>query len=142
MSLFASNHLNSLWNIIHPIRHMMSWFVPFLTSEQFVAPQDATLKSHRLALPFSTLLRPAQPTTLRPSLEKEIFSIQHLPNRCGENMRSLNEQLSASRLPPKHLRIFREHDLDVAPHCAGRMVISGRMKDVCAEIDRLARIKD
>jgi hypothetical protein len=39
------------------------------------------------------------------------------------------------------LRIFREQDRNVLPHCAGRMVISGRMQDVWAEIDRLAEVK-
>jgi hypothetical protein len=27
------------------------------------------------------------------------------------------------------------------PHCAGRMVISGRMSDVCAELDRLVALE-
>ena len=42
----------------------------------------------------------------------------------------------------RSLRIFRELDGNVAPQCAGRMVISGRIQDVCAEIDRLANTKE
>jgi hypothetical protein len=39
--------------------------------------------------------------------------------------------------PAKVLRVLRV--VDGAPRqCAGRMVISGRMADVCAELDRLA----
>jgi len=36
------------------------------------------------------------------------------------------------------LRVVRESDAAISPDCAGRMVISGRMADVCAELDRMA----
>lgn len=36
------------------------------------------------------------------------------------------------------LRVVREVDSGILPDCAGRMVISGRMADVCAELDRMA----
>lgn len=36
------------------------------------------------------------------------------------------------------LRVVRESDAAIEPDCAGRMVISGRMADVCAELDRMA----
>ena len=36
------------------------------------------------------------------------------------------------------LRVVREFDSTVSSDCAGRMMISGRMADVCAELDRLA----
>jgi hypothetical protein len=38
----------------------------------------------------------------------------------------------------KPLRIVRILDADHAPANVGRMLISGRMADVCAELDRLA----
>ena len=37
------------------------------------------------------------------------------------------------------LRVVRQFDSAVSPACAGRMVISGRMTDVCAELDRLVQ---
>lgn len=37
------------------------------------------------------------------------------------------------------LRVVRESDAAIKPDCAGRMVISGRMADVCAELDRMAQ---
>jgi hypothetical protein len=37
---------------------------------------------------------------------------------------------------PRPLRVIRVKD--DSPQMAGRMVISGRMADVCAELDRLA----
>lgn len=36
------------------------------------------------------------------------------------------------------LRVVREADPAIEADCAGRMVISGRMADVCAELDRMA----
>ncbi|MES2980260.1 MAG: hypothetical protein V4731_17710 [Pseudomonadota bacterium] len=35
------------------------------------------------------------------------------------------------------LRVLRTFEPGVSPSCAGRMVISGRMADVCAELERL-----
>lgn len=40
--------------------------------------------------------------------------------------------------PHRPLKVVRVLDSHHAPACAGRMVISGRMADVCAELDRLA----
>ena len=40
--------------------------------------------------------------------------------------------------PHSCLRVVRELDSAISPDCAGRMVISGRMADVCAELDRMA----
>ncbi len=39
---------------------------------------------------------------------------------------------------PRRLRVVREFEAGISPSCAGRMVISGRMADVCAELDRMA----
>ncbi len=45
----------------------------------------------------------------------------------------------AARTAPSRLKIVREYEAGVGPTCAGRMVISGRMADVCAELDRMAQ---
>jgi hypothetical protein len=46
-----------------------------------------------------------------------------------------------SRTPiHKPLRIVRIVEIDQAPTQVGRMIISGRMADVCAELDRLAAL--
>lgn len=42
---------------------------------------------------------------------------------------------------PSRLKIVREFDPGVGSSCAGRMVISGRMADVCAELDRMAQLE-
>ena len=45
---------------------------------------------------------------------------------------------TACRASPGSLRVVRESDPAIGAECAGRMVISGRMADVCAELDRMA----
>jgi hypothetical protein len=49
---------------------------------------------------------------------------------------------AASRArPPRHLRVVRILEGSQAAANAGRMVISGRMADVCAELERLAALE-
>jgi len=47
------------------------------------------------------------------------------------------KSMSGRQTVRRGLRIVREIDSEVGPDCAGRMVISGRMADVCAELDRM-----
>jgi len=46
---------------------------------------------------------------------------------------------TASAVAARSLRIVRSSDTAITADCAGRMVISGRMADVCAELDRMAQ---
>ena len=46
-------------------------------------------------------------------------------------------QAVAKPAAPRRLRIVREFEAGVSPSCAGRMVISGRMADVCAALERM-----
>ncbi|MES2363109.1 MAG: hypothetical protein V4646_15140 [Pseudomonadota bacterium] len=48
-------------------------------------------------------------------------------------------KIALTRSSPSRLRIVRAFEAGVGPSCAGRMVISGRMADVCAELDRMAQ---
>jgi hypothetical protein len=48
-------------------------------------------------------------------------------------------QGGARNAAPRRLKVVREFDAGISPSCAGRMVISGRMADVCAELDRMAQ---
>ena len=43
--------------------------------------------------------------------------------------------------PPKPLRVVRVLEPSAPRQVAGRMVISGRLADVCAELDRLAALE-
>ena len=51
------------------------------------------------------------------------------------------EPASARRSPSRPLRVVRVAEPLQGPASAGRMVISGRMADVCAELDRLAALE-
>jgi len=65
--------------------------------------------------------------------EFAISSAAHT-NRHARDMHQNFPRISVHR----PLRIVRILDADQAPSQVGRMVISGRMADVCAELDRLA----
>ena len=40
--------------------------------------------------------------------------------------------------PVQRLKVVRQFEPGASRSCAGRLVISGRMSDVCAELDRMA----
>ena len=60
-------------------------------------------------------------------------------DKSGSMIDTFASQTTKSRRQTarRGLRIVREIDSEVGPDCAGRMVISGRMADVCAELDRM-----
>ena len=41
----------------------------------------------------------------------------------------------------RRLKVVRQFEPGVGRSCTGRLVISGRMSDVCAELDRMARLE-
>lgn len=53
--------------------------------------------------------------------------------------KSCRATATLTRSSPSRLRIVRAFEAGMGPSCAGRMVISGRMADVCAELDRMAQ---
>jgi len=73
----------------------------------------------------------------RPFTSNERFLQTHLvPQRDGMSVNH-EDQTSAFRLNPP-LRVRHIVDVGQQRYGAGRMVISGRMADVCAELERLA----
>jgi len=93
--------------------------------------------------PLQGLLRwltPGSSTTSRPpstpiakSPATALHSIafrSHSTGRCGTH--------SFRTVQRRPLRVVRIMEAGQAPSQVGRMVISGRMADVCAELDRLA----
>lgn len=58
------------------------------------------------------------------------------------NIRKLSKpghvKVSNSTAPVQRLKIVRQFEPGSNRSCAGRLVISGRMSDVCAELDRMA----
>jgi hypothetical protein len=62
--------------------------------------------------------------------------LHHYVNPICLPLTEVNQTLRTSAQRP--LKIVRFLEADHAPANVGRMVISGRMSDVCAELDRLA----
>ena len=60
-------------------------------------------------------------------------------NYCEASNESAFPHKTASTVAARSLRIVRSSDTAITADCAGRMVISGRMADVCAELDRMAQ---
>ena len=57
---------------------------------------------------------------------------------AGKSAQSPTQSALSAQRTRKPLRIIRVLEEDHVPANVGRMVISGRMADVCAELDRLA----
>lgn len=74
---------------------------------------------------------------VRPFTNDERFLQPHTVSRPDGISVNDENQASAFRLNPP-LRVRRIVDVGQQRYGAGRMVISGRMADVCAELERLA----
>ena len=94
-------------------------------------------------------LLPAQPAVVRTSASvyrqtsyrraMRPGDLGHAPWRAGA-ARTVPPGTPAIKLKaPSRLKVLREFEPGVGPALAGRMMISGRMADVCAELDRMAR---
>ena len=106
-----------------PLQALAAWFVPTqTTSRQFAVPAGAPRAPHQLALPFA-----AGGCTSR----RRRANVHTAPDLSGNT----SSKITAHR----RLKVVREFDSAVGPACAGRMVISGRMADVCAELERMAQ---
>lgn len=102
--------------LLAPMQALAAWFVPAQpVSVPFAAPARTRRAPHQLAVPF----RPGS-----------------IPSR----RRAAIAHAAVAKTPtPSRLKVVREFDAAVGPACAGRMVISGRMSDVCAELERMAQ---
>jgi hypothetical protein len=81
-----------------------------------------------------------------------IFGISSIYNgiqkfmNASAHLQSFDSQITAhapyARAPQQRaLRVVRIAEHGDSSHAAGRMVISGRMADVCAELDRLVALE-
>jgi hypothetical protein len=73
-----------------------------------------------------------------------LFGAYRLINPLHNAVRSFMpaQALQSTLRRPVPLRVARVMDAQQTRHQAGRMVISGRMADVCAELDRLAELEN
>lgn len=109
--------------LLAPVQALAAWFVPAQSdSGQFTASAAARRAPSQLTLPFASgsTTVPRQPTTANAAAAKSGKTVSKMP-------------------APSRLRVVREFDSAVSPACAGRMVISGRMADVCAELERMTQ---
>jgi hypothetical protein len=116
MGIVSFSHSPLLSLLLAPAQALAAWFVPAQTrSGRFSAPARAQHASGQLVLPFSS-------------------------GAAAAPRESIQAGKARPQGPtPSRLRIVREFDANVGPACAGRMVISGRMADVCAELERMAQ---
>lgn len=75
-------------------------------------------------------------------IQKFMSAAAHLEQHPAQAIHLGANSAQESRLSKQlALRVLRVAEHGEAPNCAGRMVISGRMADVCAELDRLAELE-
>ena len=117
MGIVSFSHSPLLSLLLAPVQALAAWFVPAQQSRchQFSTSVRAQRADGQLALPFSAGPAPS-------------------PRGAAQAGKARPRNSAPSRL-----RIVREFDANVGPACAGRMVISGRMADVCAELERMAQ---
>ena len=107
--------------LVAPLVALTAWLLPFHTGrQQRIRSRPVAACPHQLGLPFNSDA-PAPPPA---------------PSPAATNNDSHH---AAAPLSAPPLRVVRELDAAVDPACAGRMVISGRMADVCAELERMTR---
>ena len=75
-------------------------------------------------------------------IQKFMSAAAHLEQHPVQAVQPRTISSHESRLAKQlALRVLRVAEHGEAPNCAGRMVISGRMADVCAELDRLVALE-
>ncbi len=110
---FSNTSMLSL--LAAPVQSLAAWFVPVQSD---LRPCRAAPRPQQMALPFTS--DAALPGALAAA------GTTNAKAYTGPSFRS-------------QLRVVREFDSAVGPSCAGRMVISGRMADVCAELERMSQ---
>ena len=128
MGIGSFSQSSRLSALLAPMQALAEWFVPEQhTANLFSAPaagQRSLGHPDHLALPFS-------------------------PEGSTGRRRAANAHSGAGKVGRtdlkspafRHLKVVRELDSAVSPACAGRMVISGRMADVCAELERMVQLE-
>ena len=141
MQFFAAPHLQHPRHAADLIRCMLSWLIPQSITEHLASQSSAAQEPAHQLEPLPIHNRCAQPSRQPKHSSNAKTSTEHLSSNHDIDTLVFDEKLPVPCKRSTSLRIFREQDRNVSPHCAGRMVISGRMQDVWAEIDRLAEVK-
>ena len=115
---FSSGHLAGLWA---PLHGFLSWFV---TAPAKLQPSEERYAQNKSGKSMAGIAKPAHQ---RPVLGAKPLTCFHARTQALQSQ------------APSRLRILREFESGASPACAGRMVISGRMADVCAELERMSQ---
>ncbi|MGH6627496.1 MAG: hypothetical protein ACRECD_13340 [Burkholderiaceae bacterium] len=102
----------------------------------------ALLTTTRLFAPLHGLIGWLTPSTPQPARPCRTLGRKQEPTAIksiapGDQPARATNRKQSHAAPNRPLKVVRVLDGQHAPACAGRMVISGRMADVCAELDRL-----
>ena len=118
---FSSANPAGFWA---PLHGFLSWCV--------TVPLDPAVKlqSVNLRVAAASPSRSAPPA--RPAHQRNVPGAR--PVTCFQ---ARTNDTAAGGTQPSRLRVLREFEPGASPACAGRMVISGRMADVCAELERM-----
>jgi uncharacterized membrane protein len=123
MGIVSFSHLPMQSVLLAPVQAVAAWFVPAQNAANHLAvPAHPQQVAKQLTLPFAP---EGSITRRRAATSHSVVT---------------KTRRSASKLSPiSHLKVVREFDAAISPACAGRMVISGRMADVCAELERMVQ---
>jgi hypothetical protein len=121
MQVVNFSHFSYLAPLLAPFNTLAAWLVQPASPKRLVPPANAPLAHQRLTLPFAR-----GGSSHRKHALVRVSSFQSAAFGSGNP-------------PISRLKVVREHDAAVSPTCAGRMTISGRMADVCAELERMAQ---
>jgi hypothetical protein len=113
------NRVTTLSMVLAPLHALLGLFMP--------------LQSASAMLRHPTKQGAAQQTCRTPAFDAAPWRLT-ATNNAPAVLATATKPASCNRL-----KIVRAFEPGVSSSCAGRMVISGRMADVCAELDRMAQ---
>lgn len=128
MGIVSFRHWPNRSALLAPIQVFATWLNiasrPLINHSDRISPHRAA--SH-LDLSFSSGISAK-------SVDSDSLDVIRTSRR-----RDLSSSISSActKVPVNRLKIVREFDSGSSPKLAGRMVISGRMSDVCDELERM-----
>ena len=106
-------------------------FGRFTGLSMLLAPIQALAAFFVSARPASVRTRPA----VKPAIAFHASALSHKTPKLDAAKPTKESVFDA---PVQRLKIVRQFEPGASRSCAGRLVISGRMSDVCAELERMA----
>lgn len=122
------------------LRRKMRW-VHHASTQTIVFAQPARFEQMRATRAQHDLVNLSRPCQLNdmPTHREMTKTSDCKSSQASRDRNSSAVKHTATRGRTK-LSVVRQSDIELSAHCAGRMTISGRMADVCAELDRMDRM--